>query len=74
MALHSLGLLHRGPKTAAKQPQKFCGCTGEETTMKKSNEHWDLSIHDYNPNGICVIHVELNEAAAPVDWTYVYCL
>ena len=41
--------------------------------MKKSNEHWDLSIHDYNPNGICVIHVELNEAAAPVDWTYVYC-
>lgn len=32
--------------------------------MKKSNEHWDLSIHDYNPKGICVIHVELNEAAA----------
>ena len=34
---------------------------------------WNIDINDRSPHGICVIHVQLNEAGAPYDWCFDYC-
>ncbi len=36
-------------------------------------KEFSIKINDNNPHAFCVIHVELDEAGEPVDWTFVYC-
>ena len=33
---------------------------------------FEIDVNRYNPNGFCLIHIELNDAGEPVDWTFVY--
>ena len=34
--------------------------------------HFSIDVNRYNPNGFCLIHVDLNDDGAPVDWTFIY--
>ncbi len=42
-----------------------------ETTDER--QLWNIDINDRSPHGICVMHVQLNEAGAPYDWCFDYC-
>ncbi len=33
---------------------------------------FEIDINRYNPNGFCLIHVDLDEKEEPVDWTFIY--
>lgn len=37
------------------------------------NMHWDSSINDLCPHGVCIIHVLLDDAGEPMDWEFEYC-
>ena len=33
---------------------------------------FDINVNDNNPNGFCLIHVDLDAGGKPVDWTFIY--
>ncbi len=34
--------------------------------------HFSIDVNRYNPNGFCLIHVDLDDGGKPVDWTFIY--
>ncbi len=76
IAAHGPGLPHMLPFWGGKNSREkgIAPATEREYTMAEllDRNHFQIDINRYNPNAFCLIHVELDEKGAPVDWTFVY--